>query len=210
MIRMGFANGWIETIMECITSVSYSVVINGYKWENFWPSRGLRQGDPLSPFMFLMCGEGLPSLMRLAMSEGILKGVKASRSGPKISHLLFADDCILFSEASSRGAIVLQEILRKNRSSSGQCVNFDNKNIPKMERNLVINILGVKSSNNPERYLGLPNMSILEAIPTYTMACFLLPKTLCAKIENIMAKLCGKRGMGERVFTNVNGGNYAL
>ncbi|KAA3472859.1 reverse transcriptase [Gossypium australe] len=105
MIRMGFANGWIETIMECITSVSYSVVINGYKGENFWPSRGLRQGDPVSPFLFLMCGERLSSLMRLAMNEGSLKGVKASRSEPKISHLLFTDDCILFSEASRRGLL---------------------------------------------------------------------------------------------------------
>ncbi|KAA3459484.1 reverse transcriptase [Gossypium australe] len=215
MIRMGFANGWIETILECIIFISYSVVINGFKGENFWPSRDLRQGDPLSPFLFLMCGEGLSSLMRLAMSEGSLKGVKASRSGPKISHLLFADDCILFSDASSRGAIVLKEILKKYRSSSEQSVNFDKStvffstNTLEIERNLVINILGVRSSNNPKRYLGLPNMvgrkkkesfqilkdkmkqridhwstrhlsqgrkeifikSILQAIPTYMMAC---------------------------------------
>ncbi|KAA3476013.1 reverse transcriptase [Gossypium australe] len=164
MTMMGFANRWIGTIMKCITSISYSMVINGYKGKKFWPSRGLRQGDPLSPFLFLMCGEGLSSLLRLAMNEGNLKGVKASRSGPKISHLLFADDCILFSEASRRGANVLKEILRKYRHSSGQCVNFDkstvffSRNTPESERNLVINILGVRSSNNPERYLGLPNM----------------------------------------------------
>ncbi|KAA3486342.1 reverse transcriptase [Gossypium australe] len=242
MIRMGFANGWIETIMECTTSVSYAVVINGFKGENFWPSRGLRQGDPLSPLLFLMCGERLSSLMRLAMSEGILKGVKASRSGPKISHLLFADDCILFSEASSRGANALKEILRKYRSSSRQCVNFDksivffSKNTSEMDRNSVISILGVRSSNNPERYLGLPNVvgrkkkesfqilkdkmkqridhwstrhlsqggkeifikSILQAIPTYTMACFLLPKTFCAEIESIMAKFWWQKGYGKK------------
>ncbi|KAA3475598.1 reverse transcriptase [Gossypium australe] len=208
MVRMGFANGWMEIIMECITSVSYSVVINGYKGENFWPSRGLRQGDPLSPLLFLMCGEGLSSLMRLAMNEGSLKG----------------------------------EILRKYRNNSGQCVNFDkstvffSKNTPEIERNLVINILGVRTSNNPERYLGLPNMigrkkkesfqilkdkmkqridhwstrhlsqggkeifikSILQAISTYTMACFLLPKTLCVEIESIMAKFWWQKGIGRK------------
>ncbi|KAA3455054.1 reverse transcriptase [Gossypium australe] len=221
MVRMGFANGLIGTIMECITPVSYSMVINGYKGNKFWPSQGLRQGDPLSPFLFLMCGERLLSLLRLAMNEGNLKGVKASRSGLKISHLLFADDCILFSEASRRGANVLKEILRKYRNSSGQCVNFDNKNTPELERNLVINILGVRSSYNPERYLGLPNMvgrrkkesfqllkdkmgrevfikSILQAIPTYTMACFLLPKTLCVEIESIMAKFWWQKGIGRK------------
>ncbi|KAA3473893.1 reverse transcriptase [Gossypium australe] len=151
MIRMGFAFSWIETIMECLTSISYSMIVNGFKREIFNPSRGLHQGDPLSLFMFLLCGEGLSSLMHLAMDEGLLREVKASKSGPQVSHILFTDNCILFSEASGRGANVLKEILKKYRRCSG-------KNTPKIDRNLVVNILGVRCSNDPESYLGLPNM----------------------------------------------------
>ncbi|KAA3488305.1 reverse transcriptase [Gossypium australe] len=80
MIRIGFATKWVKGIMKCITSVSYSIVINGFIGEKFQPTRGLRQGDPLSPFLFLLYGEGLSSLMRLAMQEGHLKGVKANRT----------------------------------------------------------------------------------------------------------------------------------
>lgn len=66
MLRMGFATRWIETIMKCITTISYLVIMNGKLGEKFQPCRGLRQGDPLSPFLFLIYGEGLSSLMRVA------------------------------------------------------------------------------------------------------------------------------------------------
>ncbi|KAK5826341.1 hypothetical protein PVK06_021259 [Gossypium arboreum] len=69
--------------MKCLTTVSYSVVVNGYIGESFQPTRGLRQGDPLSPFLFLICGEGLSCLMTLACREGLVKGAKASRNGPQ-------------------------------------------------------------------------------------------------------------------------------
>lgn len=116
----------------------------------------------MSPFLFLKCGEGLSSLMRLATRNRLLKGVKASRSGPQISHLLFADDCILFSEATSRGATLLKRILREYRICSGKCVNFDKSTVffsknTIEDRRAVISILGVQSSNDQECYLGLPN-----------------------------------------------------
>lgn len=76
-------------------------------------------GDPLNPFLFLLCSEGLSALMRLAMKEGLIKGAKASRKGPGISHLLFADDCILCDEATNKGARLLKGILKEYEECSG-------------------------------------------------------------------------------------------
>ncbi|KAA3462798.1 reverse transcriptase [Gossypium australe] len=161
---MGFEPCWINLIMRYISTVSYAVVLNGQIGNNFYPSRGLRQGDPLSLFLFLICGEGLSSLMRLAQREENFRGVKASRRGPQISHLLFVDDCILFGEVTERGAGLLKRMLREYRTCSGQQVNFDkftvflSSNTKEDEKDLITRTLGVRSSNDPERYLGLPNM----------------------------------------------------
>lgn len=90
--------------MNCVSTISYSININGNMETPFKPSRGLRQGDSLSPFLFLICSEGFSSLMRLALKEGHLRGVKASRSRPQISHFLFTDDCVHFEETIVRSA----------------------------------------------------------------------------------------------------------
>ncbi|KAA3462149.1 reverse transcriptase [Gossypium australe] len=162
MSKMGFNPNWIHLIMKCISIVSYSVVLNNQAGSLFSPTRGLRQGDPLSPFLFLICGEGLSSLIRMAQQEEKLKGVKASRSGPQISHLLFADDCITFGEATERGAGLLKQILQEYRRYSGQIVNFEkstvffSSNTGYEKKRMVSQLLGVRSSNDPESYLGLP------------------------------------------------------
>ncbi len=74
MRRLGFAETWITSIMQCITFVSYSVVVNGVPNGLIYPSRGLRQGDPLSPYLFLLCGERLLALLHQAQKWGIFMG----------------------------------------------------------------------------------------------------------------------------------------
>lgn len=98
------------------------------------------------------------------MNEGFMKGAKASRRGPKISHLLFVDDSIIFGEAMDRGAVLLRDILKEYERCSGQCVYFQKStiffktNTIVEDRMKVATILEMQFSSNLERYLGLPNI----------------------------------------------------
>lgn len=121
MIRMGFNPSWIDKVMSCVSSISYLMNINGVIGESFQPLRGLRQHDLLNPFLFLIWSEDLSSLIRLALNERCLRGIRASRREPSISHLLFADNCILFGGASVWGGQVLKTILKEYESYSGWC-----------------------------------------------------------------------------------------
>lgn len=111
--------------MECISYVSYSVMVNGVKSESFCPSRGLRQGDPLSPYLFLICTDWLSSLLRKADVTNKLKGVAVCKGAPKITHLLFVDDNIFFCEADDTNCLELSLILAKYEQASGQQINLD-------------------------------------------------------------------------------------
>ena len=99
MEKMGFHAKWMQLIMTCITTAHFSVLVNGNPTCYILLSGGLRQGDLLSSYLFLFCAEGLTALLRKAETYGIIRGVAVNRSGPCISHLLFAYDSLLFCHA---------------------------------------------------------------------------------------------------------------
>ncbi|KAA3488156.1 reverse transcriptase [Gossypium australe] len=84
MLKMGFHIRWVDFVLRYVNSVSYSVCINGEIWASFKPTWGLRQGDLFSPYLFLICKEGLSTLMRVSMREMRSKGVKVSRRGLRV------------------------------------------------------------------------------------------------------------------------------
>ena len=99
MRHLGLGERMVSLIMSCISSVSYSVLLNGQLVGNIKPSHGLRQGNPLLPYLFLMCAMGLQSLLNKAEVEEHIRGVAIYRNGPKVSQLFFADDSVLFCSA---------------------------------------------------------------------------------------------------------------
>ena len=123
MQKLGFHDKWISILMRCVTSVKYAVRINGQPCGNIQPTRGLRQGDPLSPYLFLIYAEGLSALLHQATHRKAIKGVVASARGPRVSHLFFADDSLVFGRALVSEAKEIQRILKVYELSSGQQLN---------------------------------------------------------------------------------------
>lgn len=96
MGRMGFCSKWVSLMRECISTVQYRVLSEGKEWGPITPTRGLRQGDPLSPCLFLLVAECLSAMLRVEEASGGLHGLSVARGAPSISHLFFADDCLFF------------------------------------------------------------------------------------------------------------------
>ncbi|GAU12879.1 hypothetical protein TSUD_73660 [Trifolium subterraneum] len=196
MTRMGFTDVWIRWVMMCVSSVNYSVLMNSDRVGPISPGRGLRQGDPLSPYLFILVTECLTALIHQAVGRGDLHGVRICRGAPEVSHLLFADDCFLFCRAS------VAEAAKEDLSR----------------------ILGAKLVLGTGIYLGLPSMvgrskkaifsyikdriwkrinswrgralskagkeimikSVLQEIPSYVMSMFILPASLIDDIEKMI------------------------
>jgi hypothetical protein len=124
-------------------------LVNGEPHGYIQPSRGLRQGDPLSPYLFLLCAEGLHSLIKKAEMDSDIQGISLCRRGPKITHLFFADDSLLFSKATPSACEKIQDILDQYEKASGQQVKRDkttiyfSKNTPQASQNVIKEALEV-------------------------------------------------------------------
>ena len=129
--------------METVTTASYLVLINGEPRGFITQSRGIRQGDPLSPSLFLLYAEGLSALLRKAVETRVLHGILSSQHGVCISHLLFANDNLLFCKATVGECQQLLHILGQHEAASGQAINcqktalFFSKNTKPKVRTLI-------------------------------------------------------------------------
>ena len=160
--RLGFHAKWVQLIMQCVSTVSYSYLINESVHGAVTPKRGIRQGDPLSPYLFILCGQVLSGLCRNAEKDGTLQGIRVATKCPRVNHLLFADDTMFFCQTSPANCDKLKSILWKYEQASGQKINttkssitFSSKN-PEATKKLVKEKLGIDKEGGSGKYLGLP------------------------------------------------------
>ena len=150
--------------MQCITSVTYAIRINGSPTGCITPSRGIRQGDPLSPYLFLLCAEGLSSLIKAAVNSRNMEGIANYRGSPKLSHLFFVDDSLIFCKASLKECAFLQRVLEIYEKASGQQLNqaksslYFSRNTPKEIQEEIRRRFGAQVIKQHEKYLGLPSL----------------------------------------------------
>jgi hypothetical protein len=164
LLKLGFSERWVEMVMRCIKSARFSVKLNGGFSKSFLPSRGLRQGDPISPYLFLFCVEGFSALLKEAQRKNELRGVRFGAGGPHVTHLLFANDNIVFLEATQSCLQALMGVLQDYEVSSGQKVNLGKSSVyfgPGCDEDLKNSLkadIGISSEALSERYLGLPTV----------------------------------------------------
>nr|CCA66036.1 hypothetical protein [Beta vulgaris subsp. vulgaris] len=238
MLKLGFPTRYTKLVMNCVTSARFSVLVNGQPSRNFFPSRGLRQGDPLSPFLFVVCAEGLSTLLRDAEEKKVIHGVKIGHRVSPISHLFFADDSLLFIRATEEEVENVMDILSTYEAASGQKLNMEksemsySRNLEPDKINTLQMKLAFKTVEGHEKYLGLPTFigsskkrvfqaiqdrvwkklkgwkgkylsqagrevlikAVAQAIPTYAMQCFVIPKSIIDGIE----KMCRNFFWGQK------------
>ncbi|XP_008391158.1 uncharacterized protein [Malus domestica] len=170
LICMRFLPKWIALVMEFVCSVSYSFVINERPRGYLLPSRGIRQGHPISPYLFLRCAEGMSALIAKTEAEGKIQGVSMCPGAPSVNHLLFTDDSLLFCRANVAKCHQISEILTSYGRASSQKVNLE------------------KSE------------SVALAIPLYTMNCYLLPKYYCEDLNRLIASFRWNNIEGRKII----------
>ena len=169
MQKMGFGEKWAVWIRWCISTASFSVLINGSPSGFFQSTRGLRQEDPLSPYLFVLGMEALNCLINRAVREGFLTDYRIRRtggSGIQVSHLLFADDTLVFCEDSQEKMAFLSLLLMWFEVISGLSINLNKSELLPVGRVESVEVLaaelGCKVGSLPSTYLGLLKVLLIS------------------------------------------------
>lgn len=156
---------FIKIILSCISTFELVILLNGQATPSFNPTRGVKEGDPLSPYLFILGMEFLSMLINQQVSIGSWQPTPVTSKGPNISHTLFADDVFLFAEATHQNATTISYVLQDFTTHSGLQINcnkskvFFSKNCPSQLSHDISNILSISITNSLGTYLGFPLLS---------------------------------------------------
>uniref|UniRef100_A0A803QM48 Reverse transcriptase domain-containing protein n=1 Tax=Cannabis sativa TaxID=3483 RepID=A0A803QM48_CANSA len=180
MEKFGFPQKFITLVMACVSTATFSFSINQQVLGHVLPSRGIRQGDPLSPYLFLLCSEGLSSLICLKAQQPQPRkhslGIKIARTAPPVSHLFFADDSLL----------LIRFPLTSGLPQTFERTKKDAFNYIKDRVWFHLNKWNSKFFSKGGKEILLK--SVVQAIPSYAMACLKLPASFHNKIESMMSQ----------------------
>ncbi|XP_027170444.1 uncharacterized protein LOC113770234 [Coffea eugenioides] len=160
--KFGFGERWIDMIWRLISNVWFSVLINGVPQGFFKSSRGLRQGDPISPALFVIDAEVLSRLLNSLLSSPLFSPFSVSQGCPKVTHLAYADDVVIFSSGLKRSVRLVLKALEDYSLVSGQQVNHQkscfltHSNFPRARKRMLGELTGFSSREFPVKYLGCP------------------------------------------------------
>ena len=155
-----FPNEMIKLIMSCVSTTTISILINGGKSSSFKPTRGIRQGDPFSPYLFILCMEYLGFLINECCRMKDWIPLKASRQSLGVSHLFFIDNLMLFAKANKASDESIKKALSIFYKESGQLVSAEKSciyfspNVPPNIREDIYGVLDIAENSNIGKYLG--------------------------------------------------------
>ncbi|XP_074321452.1 uncharacterized protein LOC141657962 [Silene latifolia] len=207
---MGFDVAWVDNVMRCVCTVTYGVLINGVLSRVVVPERGLRQGDPISPYLFILCAEVLSSLLRRECERGGIHGIRVAPQAPVVSHLFFADDSIIFVKANVREAKCVMGILQMYEKASGQLVSKEKTTVSFSKgssKQVLTRVVRDKLSNKLQGWRGMLFSragrevlikAVAQSIPTYAMSVFRLPANFCDELRSMVSKFWWGSDNGKR------------
>eukprot|EP00253_Pinus_taeda_P023411 PITA_23411 len=155
----GFSNRWIKWVLSCISTPNFSILVNGTPSKTFKASRGIRQGNPISPFLFILAAEGLGRYLKQERIADNIKGLRLWGNELPITHQQFVDDIMLFGEPTVREVRNLKMALDLFAEASGMEINKDKSctfifnTVETVKRHLT-RFLGFKQGDLPTKYLG--------------------------------------------------------
>lgn len=157
LTQLHFPPHFTSLIMNCIKSISFQTLVNSFPSKSFKPQRRRRQGDLLSPFLSVICVERLSELIKRAITESSIQGIKIWNGGLEISHLFFVDDGLLFVRVKDESANTIKQVLQIYVEASRQLINYQ-KSLVLFEKPLM-------------KEISRPTLSCREIQETYFPIC---------------------------------------
>ncbi|XP_026433860.1 uncharacterized protein LOC113331363 [Papaver somniferum] len=184
---MGLSHHWVKLINQCVSTVSYSVFLNGSPTGFFKPERGLRQGDPLSPYLHIICSEALSSYIDNLQKRGIVEGIKVCKDAPEMTHLLKIPEhrkALLTNILDIQSRDLGEKYLGTPTIFQASKIQTHMGILQAVDARITVwlhKLLSQAARTTLIKHIG-------QAITLFQMGAFLIPKHLCKQMDSHLSK----------------------